>query len=150
MGWGTVMKTVGAREIGLGFVAAAAAVPVAHQLVVFVLTAAGLIGGRPWSLQPAGPFGVPALLNSMFWGGLWGIVFAFLADRLPGAALWAKGLVFGLVFPLVIGAWIVLPLARGQPFLAGLSAPRLLAGVLIHAAYGAALGTFYGWLTRRS
>lgn len=137
------------RSLGLGFIAGAIAVLTAHQLMVLVLSASGLIAASPWSLRPAGAFGVPAILNSSFWGGVWGVVFAAIAGRLPGTSLWVKGLVFGLVFPLVIGVWILVPLIKGLPFLAGLSATRLIAGVLIHAAYGAALGPLYGLLVRR-
>lgn len=144
------MKTTGTREIGTAFLAAAFAVLTAHQLVILALWAIGFIGARPWSLQPAGPLALPAVLVSSFWGGVWGILFALIADRLPGSRLWLKGLIFGLVFPLLIGAWIVFPLVRGEAFFAGFSAPRLLTGILAHAAYGAALGSFYGLFSRRS
>lgn len=137
------------RKLGLGFLAGCLAVLTAHQLTFYGLSAAGLISAQAWSKEPAGLFGVPAVLNSTFWGGVWGSIFALSADRLPGGSLWSKGLVFGLIFPLVIGAWLIVPLIKGLPFFAGFSAPRLLAGALIHAAYGAALGAFYGLLTRR-
>jgi hypothetical protein len=136
------------RNVGMGFLAGAIAVLTAHQLIVYVLTATGLIAGRAWSLHPVGPFQVPALLNSAFWGGVWGAIFAVIAGWLPGTRPWSKGLVFGLVFPLLVGAWILVPLIKGQPFLAGLSPPRLLAGVLIHAAYGVALAALYSRLAR--
>jgi len=136
------------RNVGMGFLAGAMAVLTAHQLVVYALSATGIITARPWSMHPVGPFDVPALLNSAFWGGVWGAIFALIADRLPATKPWSKGLVFGLVFPLLIGAWILVPLIKSQPFLAGLSVPRLLAGVLIHAAYGVALGALYSRLAR--
>lgn len=143
------MTTPDLRSLSMGFLAGAIAVLTAHQIVVLALSASGLVAANPWSLRPAGPYGVPAVLNSTFWGGVWGVVFAAIAGRLPGNRLWTKGLVFGLVFPLVLGVWILVPLIKSLPFFAGLSAPRLIAGVLIHAAYGAALGPLYGLLMRR-
>lgn len=137
------------RSMGMGFLAGAIAVLTAHQLMVYALSATGLIATSAWSLRPVGPFSVPAVINSTFWGGIWGAVFAIATGRLPGTRLWVKGLVFGLVLPLLIGVWILVPLLKSQPFFAALSAPRLLAGVLIHAAYGVALGPLYGALTRR-
>ncbi len=144
-----MQAATGLKNLGLGFLAGGLAVLTAHQLAVSGLSAAGLISAHAWSKQPVGPLGVAAVLNSTFWGGIWGSIFALAAGRLPGARLWSKGLVFGLVFPLIIGAWLIVPLAKGLPLLADLSASRLLAGVLIHSAYGAALGGFYGLLTRR-
>ena len=104
------------RKLGLGFLAGCLAVLTAHQLTVYGLSAAGLISAQAWSKEPAGLFGVPAVLNSTFWGGVWGSIFALSADRLPGGSLWSKGLVFGLIFPLVIGAWLIVHLSRACRF----------------------------------
>lgn len=144
-----MMRATGLQSSGMGFLAGGMAVLTAHQLVVYGLFAIGLIDVEAWSTEPVGPLGVAAVLSNAFWGGIWGAVFALIAGRLPGASLWRKGLVFGLVFPLVIGAWIVVPLIKSEPFFAALSAPRLLAGVLVHAAYGAVLGAIYGQLLHR-
>ena len=43
------------------------------------------------------------LFNQMFWGGLWGILFAFLIDYIPGDMGWLQGLIFGIVFPTAAG-----------------------------------------------
>jgi hypothetical protein len=58
----------------IGFIAAAIAVVVAHQGVVLLLTKVGMLPATtiPWSIRPYGPFGVPTIVNSIFWGGLWG------------------------------------------------------------------------------
>src|SRR5690606_14799703 len=80
------------RNVGMGFLAGAMAVLTAHQLVVYALSATGIITARPWSMHPVGPFDVPALLNSAFWGGVWGAIFALIASRLPATKPWSKGL----------------------------------------------------------
>ena len=63
-----------AFHLVLGFIAGALATLVFHQGMVLILNTAGIIPVQPYSMRPIPPFGVPALLNSMFWGGLWGIV----------------------------------------------------------------------------
>jgi hypothetical protein len=122
-----------------GFVAAVIAVLVAHQVMVLALYLSGLLPNPPYSFRP-NPWGVPLILNGMFWGGLWGIAFAFLVHKLPGDT-WLRGLLLGWIGPLLIGNWLVLPLIRGQALFAGFVPMRLLIGALIAGAFG--LGWIY-------
>lgn len=128
------------RTAMLGFVAAAISVLVAHQVMVLALHLIGWIPNAPYSMRP-NAWGVPVILNSMFWGGLWGIAFAFVAPKLPIPATWLKGIVLGLIGPLLIGDWIVLAAIRGQAFFAGFAPQRMLIGALIAGAFG--LGWIY-------
>ncbi|MFM9938827.1 MAG: hypothetical protein ACKVP7_04950 [Hyphomicrobiaceae bacterium] len=139
----------------LGFIAAAIAVVTVHQGIVFVLTQIGLIKGTPWSLSPIKPWGMPQIVNSMFWGGLWGVLFAVIHDKLPGGAMWLKGLIFGLIIT-VISNWTLLPLIKGHVFgqpnqilFAGWDPTRMLATVLILTGFGIATGIIYGLIARR-
>jgi hypothetical protein len=50
------------------------------------------------------PFGVPTVINGMFWGGLWGALFALIWERLPGSFLWVKGAVYGMIV-VVVSNW---------------------------------------------
>ena len=85
------------------------------------------------------------LMLHFFVGTLvWGAIFAFLHDHLPGAS-WLRGVIFG------VSAWLVvmvaaMPLAGAGLFAMkfGLAAP--LATLIIHAIYGAVLGAVYGAL----
>lgn len=133
------------RDISIGLLSAAIAVVLAHQLIVFLLTQAGLISGEAWSVKPYGPWRVPTLVNHMFWGGLWGGLFAIVWPQLPGRWMWVKGVVFGLLI-LVLGDWLVLALIHGQPLFAGFNVQRMFAGVLILSGFGAATGTIFGLL----
>jgi hypothetical protein len=142
------MEKLSARSFVIGFIAAAIAVVCVHQTVVFLLTQGGLIKGEPWSMKAVGPLGVPAIVNSVFWGGLWGALFAVLWPRLPGGAMWLRGLIYGLLI-LIVSNWLVLALIKGQPLFAGFDPQRMLAGVLILAAFGAATGAIYGALRTR-
>lgn len=62
------------RNLLFGFIAGAIAVVVVHQSVVYALVATGMLPATsiPWNLKPYGPLGVPTVVNTMFWGGLWG------------------------------------------------------------------------------
>jgi len=61
------------RALVLGFLAGALAVVTFHQGMVFLLSSVGLIQSRVYALHGVPPFGVPTILNQMFWGGLWGV-----------------------------------------------------------------------------
>ena len=128
------------RNAALGFVAAAISVLVAHQVMVLALHLIGWVPNAPYSFRP-NPWGVPIIVNSLFWGGLWGIAFAFVAPKLPIQATWLKGIALGLIGPLLIGGWIVLAAIRGQPYFAGFAPQRMLIGALILGAFG--LGWIY-------
>jgi hypothetical protein len=93
------------------FIAGALAVVAFHQVMVFMLSTIGLIQSRVYSMRGVPPFGVPTLLNQMFWGGLWGLLFAAIADRLPPWSLLLRGLVFGVLGP-VRASWFVVPPSR--------------------------------------
>ncbi|MBM3522321.1 MAG: hypothetical protein FJX57_05135 [Alphaproteobacteria bacterium] len=136
------------RRAVLGFVAAVLAVLVAHQVMVLILYMIGWVANPPYSFR-ANAWGVPVLLNGMFWGGLWGVAFAFAADKIPVSPAALKGAVLGLAGPLLIGNWIVLPLIRGQAMFAGFAAQRMLIGALIAAAFGAGWALIHPEIEKR-
>ena len=137
----TIERTV------FGFIAGAISVLVAHEGIIYVLNAAGYIATQGWSMTPAiPPWGVPRLVNNVFWGGLWGVLFAWLKDRIPGRMAWLKGLIFGLGIVLVSN-WILLPLIKGQIFgqpnqvlFGGWNLQRMLIVLIILGAFGTGLG----------
>jgi hypothetical protein len=139
----------------LGFVAATLSVLMAHESVVYVLGALGRVSRRAWTMTPPiPPFGVPYLANLVFWGGLWGILFAFIHPLLPGRMMWLKGLIYGAVI-VVLGGWILVPLVKGQllglpnqELFGGLDAQRMLNSTLIVCGYGLGLGVIYGLIAR--
>jgi hypothetical protein len=135
------------RTAVFGFIAAAISVLVSHQVMVLALHLAGLIPNAPYSFRP-NAWGVPILLNSIFWGGLWGVAFAFFAGKLPGDT-WLKGLLAGWIGPLLLGNWIILPLIRGQAMFAGFVPMRMLIGALIGGAFGIGWIYIHNAMTRR-
>jgi hypothetical protein len=82
-----------------GFVAGVFAVLVFHQCMVLALHLMGFIPNFPWSMRPIPPWSVPAIVNQMFWGGLWGIGFALVGSLIPLGSDLARGVVYGLFGP---------------------------------------------------
>jgi hypothetical protein len=142
----------------LGFVAAAVAVVTVHQAIVYVLGMYKFLPAtsQAWSMRPIPPYGVPQIVNSIFWGGLWGALFAAVWQKLPGGAMWLRGLIFGLLVAL-FSNWMLVPLIKGvllkqpnQPFFGGFDPTRMVATVLILGGFGLTLGLVYGLLRDRS
>ena len=115
--------------------------------------------GTPWNMTPLkSAYGLPVIVSQTFWGGVWGVLFAFLADHMPGPGA-LKGFVFGCLFPMLLGSGLVVSLLKGQPVLAGLLTDgniwRLRPGFLLNGvAFGIGLGLLYpllaGWMGAKS
>ncbi len=125
------------------FVAGVIAVPVFHQILLWVFYATGIVNFMPFDMAPTQPFGVPSWISNSFWGGVWGIVFVLTIPRMfKGVAYWvativASGLVLTLVF-----AFVVLPLKTGA--LLGLHdfIQLMIIGFLLNAAWGIGTALF--------
>lgn len=126
-------------RIAAGFIAGALAVLVFHQGTLFILHLAGAVPRMPWSVAPVPPWGVPAIVNAMFWGGLWGAVFAMFEQKFPrGRLYWLAAFLFGLVF-LNLVAWFVVPVFKQRP--AGFPPiDRIWIPLLIHGMWGIGAG----------
>ncbi len=127
------------QRILTGFLAGALSVLVFHQGMILLLNLLSLIPATPWSMRPIPPFGVPAILNSMFWGGLWGIGFVAVADRIPGGDYRLRGVIYGLIGPFLLGNGLLVPLIKGGQLLWGGQPMRMLIGALIASAFGLGL-----------
>jgi len=129
-----VVGPITARTILLGFAAGVVSVLVFHQGTVWLLHMAGQVPNAPYGLRPIPPFGVPQIVNSCFWGGLWGVVIAVLLRRLR-----VPDLLFGFVFGAValgLTNWVVLPAIKGGAFFAGGDPRRLAITVAIVGTFG--------------
>lgn len=143
-------KNIMAKRYILGFLAGVLAVLVFHQGMILVLNLIGMVPNPPWSMRLTVPLSVPAIVNSMFWGGIWGLVFVAVADRLPVGNDIARGAVFGLLGPWLLGNGVLVPLFKGGAYLFGLDPRRMLIGALIGAAFGVGLALFWRLLARRA
>jgi len=136
------------RRLAFGFIAGAAAVLTFHQGMVLLLHLLGQIPNFPWSMRPIAPFGVPAIVNQMFWGGLWGMLFAVVAPRSPLSNDIASGAVFGLLGPWLLGNGVLVPLFKGGAYLFGLNPQNMWRGALIGTAFGIGIAVFMRLLSR--
>ena len=149
------MRAVG-RTV-LGFIAGAITVLTFHEGIIYLLAMAGYIPNRAWSMAPPiPPWGVPRLLNNVFWGGLWGALFALVYSWVPGGMAWLKGVIYGL-FMVVVSNWFLLPLIRGRyfgvgdaAFMSGLNPQRMLITIAIVGGFGLGLGIIYGLIRPRT
>jgi hypothetical protein len=143
-------------RIVMGFIAAAISVVVVHEGIIYLLNAGGYIPTHGWSMTPAiPPWGVPRLVNNIFWGGLWGALFGLIYAWIPGGMAWLKGLIFGLLI-VVVSNWILLPLIKGQVFgqanqvlFGGWNTTRMLIVAVIVGGFGLGLGIIYGLIGPR-
>jgi hypothetical protein len=139
------------RTTLLGFVAGALSVVIFHQGMVLLLHLLNQTPNFPWSMAPmrGGFLPVPAVVNSMFWGGLWGIAFAVLGHLIPVANTALKGLVFGLAGPYLLGNAILVPFFKSQAYFWGGQPSRMILGALINGAFGIGLALIHKALAKR-
>ena len=125
----------------IGFLAGAISVFVFHQGFILIAWQLGLLPNAPYSLEPTAPLGVPRVISSAFWGGLWGIALALLLERLRRTSwLWVAILFGGILLPLV-GILVVGPLKGGA--LAWPSSTMLLRGFIINGVWGLGAALLY-------
>ncbi len=136
------------KNLALGFVAGALAVLVFHQSMILFLHLIGQIPNFPWSMRAVGPFSVPAIINSMFWGGLWGVGYAAIASRIPVSPDIARGAIFGLLGPWLLGNGILVPLFKSGTLLWGFNPQMMWRGALIGLAFGIGVAVFMRVLRR--
>jgi hypothetical protein len=151
-----------------GFVAAMLAVLFFHQVGGIAAKQLGLLPATwvPYNMAPfngalpaatglmknLGFAGWPILFNLLFWGGVWGIVFAVINPALPSGSMIGKGIVFGLIVALF--NWTALPFIQGlrgipnQVYFGGFVAPRMLTTLIFALPFGIGTGLFYGLLRR--
>jgi hypothetical protein len=129
-----------AKKLGAAFIAGSLAVLVFHQTLLAVLASNGFVSAAAYSTTATAPFGVPQVLSTAFWGGLWGVAFLWAQSRFPrGAGYWVAALVFGALLPSLV-AWFVVAALKGAPLLAGGDVHRIVTALLINGAWGVGTG----------
>jgi hypothetical protein len=144
------MGGLNARALAIGFIAGALSVLVFHQGMVLLLYLMKQTPNFPWNLAiMRGPLPIPALVNQMFWGGLWGVGFAVVGGMIPIAHTVLRGVVYGLLGPYLLGNAILVPFFKGGPYFWGWAPQRMILGALIGGAFGAGIAVFMRLLARR-
>ncbi len=133
-----------ANRFLLGFAAAFLGVLFFHQSTITFFHGMGWSPNPAFRQTPIPPFGVPQLWNACFWGGLWGILFAWLVDKRPAMMpLPVFAVLFCLALPLVLGAWVVVPLIKGNPMFANGNTVAMWRSLGIYTVWGLGLALFW-------
>jgi len=124
------------RTVVTGFIAGFVGVLVFHQLGFFIANELGLLKVPLYSMRGVPPWGVPTILSSAFWGGLWGIAAAFVVPRLPGALSRALGwILFAAIVVTLVNWFVVLPI-KGAPVGGGFRMPGVMVVPLVYGFMG--------------
>ena len=136
------------RTIIAGFIAGFVSVLIFHQLGFLISNELGLTKVQLYSQRPLPPFGVPAILSSAFWGGLWGIVGAYLVPRLPTAMDGPVGwILFAGILVTLVNWFVVLPI-KGAPIGGGFRMPGVVVVPLVYAFWGFGMWLIIGLVRR--
>lgn len=122
------------------FIAGTLAVPLGHQLVIWLLHAIGYIDRKPFAMTPTAPFGVPSWISLSFWGGVWGLILGLVLLRAKGPAFWLIAIVFGAIAPTLVAGLVIAPL---KGIVMPRTAPMILTGLTVNGVWGLMTGVFY-------
>lgn len=117
------------------FIAGFLAVFSFHQPAVALLHAAGIVPFPAFSVAPTAPFGVPTVLSSAFFGGLWGVVMFRLLQRTGSGWMWLKVALFGGVALTLVAILVVFPL-KGYGFNLAQLPARFVIGFVLNSLWG--------------
>ena len=131
------------RMVVAGFITGALSVLVFHQLGFHFAAELGYGRSNLYSMRPVPPWGVPTIVSQVFWGGLWGILGAFIVTRLPGVLNGALGwILFAAALVLAVNWFVVLPL-KGSPVGGGWRLPGVVVVPIVYALWGFGMWLFY-------
>ena len=129
------------------FVAGVISVLLFHQPVLALLYSIGFIPFFPYSMVSTQPFGIPQILSSAFWGGVWGIVLGILTFRARrDLRYWLTVLLLSAVALTAVFLLIVLPL-RGQPVAGGWQSNLIATGLMVNGAWGMGTALLLQWFS---
>ena len=130
------------ESVARGFIAGFAATLVFHQGMLSILHGGGLAPMTAFDLQSTQPFGVPHIWSLAFWGGMWGIAFAWIVGHLPqGKLYWIDAVLFGAVAPTLV-AWFVVDPIKGLSPGNGWHSVGIVTALLLNGAWGLGTGLF--------
>jgi hypothetical protein len=130
------------------FAAGFLSVLIFHQGVWAILAAAGRTPAPAWDMRPVPPLGIPQVISSAFWGGIWGIVLALIMLRsTPMLGYWPSAIGLGTLLTTLVALLIVFPL-RGRRFAAGWKPAVWIFALLVNAAWGFGFGLLMPYLNR--
>ena len=126
------------------FIAGTLAVPLGHQIALWILNVTGVTDRAPFNMEPTQPFGIPSVISLSFWGGVWGVILGLILIRARGARFWWLALIVGAIAPTLVAVFVVVPLKGGSP-----SAALFVGGLIVNAVWGGMTALFYRMMERR-
>lgn len=127
------------RTIG-GFAAGFLATLTFHQIALWLLWEMHIAPFAPYNMSATQPWGIPAVFSLALWGGVWGVLFAYVQSRFPRSTrYWVSAFFFGAIFPSLVVLLVVLPM-KGLPLGGGWHWPLLVTAFLINGVWGIGTG----------
>jgi hypothetical protein len=124
-----------------GFIAGFLATLTFHQAALWLLREVGIAPFAPYNMAATQPWGIPAVFSLALWGGVWGVLFAFIQGHFPrGGAYWVTTFGFGAILASLVALLIVAPM-KGHPMGGGWHWQLLLTAFLINGVW--AIGTAF-------
>ena len=109
--------------------------PLPEPVLALLVSAMGL-KVPTYNMVPVPPFAVPQVISISFWGGVWGIVFMALRNRLgTGSMFWIWSIVGGAI-ALSLVAWFVAAPLKGLPVAGGWVPARMMVDLNMQARNG--------------
>ncbi len=131
------------RRALIGFGAGFVTVLTFFQLGLLILYWLGAVSDPPPDMSPTKPLGVPTLFSGAFFGGLWGILFAFLEPLFPrGIGYWIISLLYGAVI-LDLGLWFVVAPLKGFSPGFGFEPQDVAVAIFLQSVWGIGMGILY-------
>ena len=92
------------------FVAGVLSTLIFHQGILWVINLFVDIPFKPYSMDPTKPFGVPSIISTAFFAGLWAVLIWQLVKNRTWKSQVAYSIILGAVLPTLAAFAIVLPL----------------------------------------
>jgi hypothetical protein len=138
------------KMIIFGFISGFFATLTFYEVALWLLREASIAPFSPFAMTATQPWGIPALFSLALWGGVWGVLFAFVQGRFPrDKAYWVTAFGFGAILPTLIALLIVAPM-KGRPLGGGWHWQLLVTAPLINGAWGIGTGIFFNLLVKLS
>ncbi|MES1927030.1 hypothetical protein [Salinisphaera sp. T31B1] len=127
------------------FIAGFLAVLSFHQGLVWLLDMQGVIDATPWAMTPVPPLGVPKVVSSALFGGLWGVLLWLLIRRALAAGYYVGAIILGAIFPSLVALTLVTWLKNGQDTGAMIDSwnmHRMWIALAVNGAWGLGVAVF--------
>lgn len=106
-----------------------------HQGALYLLNLLTGAGRPVWSMRGVPPLGIPSVISLALFGGLWGVLLAWLLRGQRGVGYWLMAIGLGALLPSLIALLVVFPL-KGMAFAAGGDVRIWIAAFILNGAWG--------------